>query len=427
MFRVAAAKPLQCTLVRRVSTSFSSHGGTGGSLEGYTPPTTSPANDMIAQLAAKHLDRLSLKDLIRFGRPPLTTQSLLTSARFTREYLPVRLSRRIRALRNLPYIIVSNPNISTIYNNYIDSLTAILAFPAGSLTNLTEESKFTELLTEIVKTHSNTIPILAKGFLECRGYVTPEEATKFLDHHLRARIGTRLMAEQHIGLHLASVPQPPTVSVPGKSYIGTVDTELRPAEIIESCASFVGDICELRYGTRPKLTIDGNPDITFPYIPVHLEYIITELLKNAFRATIEANSPVPVIATIAAAPGPPDAGGITIRIRDQGGGIAPDDLCHIWSYSFSTFNGSRSSIGSGNSGRLDDVDGGGADGGVDVMGRLTESAGALETSSIAGLGYGLPMSRAYAQYFGGSLKVQSAYEWGTDVYLRLKGVGLDGV
>ncbi|PWW75113.1 alpha-ketoacid dehydrogenase kinase [Tuber magnatum] len=224
-----------------------------------------------------------------FGRPPLTTQSLLTSARFTREYLPVRLSRRIRALRNLPYIIVSNPNISAIYNNYIDSLSAILDFPPESLTSLTEESKFTELLTGVVKTHSNTIPILAKGFLECRGYTTPKEATKFLDHHLRARIGTRLMAEQHIGLHLASVPQPPTVNVPGKSYIGTVDTELRPAEIIESCASFVGDICELRYGARPKLTIDGNPDITFPYIPVHLEYIITELLKNAFRATIEAN------------------------------------------------------------------------------------------------------------------------------------------
>lgn len=362
-----------------------------------------------------------------FGRPPLSTQSLLTSARFTREYLPVRLSRRIRALRNLPYIIVSNPNISTIYNNYIDSLTAILAFPAASLTNLTEESKFTELLTEIVKTHSNTIPILAKGFLECRGYVTPEEATKFLDHHLRARIGTRLMAEQHIGLHLASVPQPPTVAVPGKSYIGTVDTELRPAEIIDSCASFVGDICELRYGARPKLTIDGNPDVTFPYIPVHLEYIITELLKNAFRATIEANSPVPIIVTIAAAPGPPDAGGITIRIRDQGGGIAPDDLGYIWSYSFSTFDGSRSSIGSGNSGHLDDTDGGNAGSGMDVMGRLTESAGVLEPSSIAGLGYGLPMSRAYAQYFGGSLKVQSAYEWGTDVYLRLKGVGLDGL
>lgn len=66
MYRVvAAAKPLQRTLVRRVSTNFNSHAGSGGSLEGYTPPTTSPANDMIAQLAAKHLDRLSLKDLIR--------------------------------------------------------------------------------------------------------------------------------------------------------------------------------------------------------------------------------------------------------------------------------------------------------------------------------------------------------------------------
>lgn len=396
---------LRCSLaIRHISTTNTPVGGT---FEGGGPPVISPANDEIAQLAAKHLDRLKLKDLIRFGRPPLPTRALLDSARLTREYLPVRLCRRILALRNLPFIIVSNPHISTIYNNYIDSLSTILAFPASSLTSLAEEERFTNLLTEIVKTHSNTIPTLARGFLECRRYIAPEAATRFLDHHLRARIGTRLVAEQHIGLHLS------TTQNRQDSFIGTIDTELHPADIVSSCSAFVGDICELRYGFRPELVIDGHAKVAFPYIPVHLEYIITELLKNAFRATIESGSPVPVVVTIAAAPD----GGINIRIRDQGGGIAPEDLGCIWSYSFSTFNADRSVVGGGTSGAA----------GEDALGRFSESVGSPEGSSIAGLGYGLPLSRAYAEFFGGSLKVQSAYGWGTDVYLRLVGVGLDGL
>jgi len=56
--------------------------------------------------------------------------------------------------------------------------------------------------------------------------------------------------------------------------------------------------------------------------------------------------------------------------------------------------------------------------GLSVMANAGASGG-----TIAGLGYGLPLSRAYAEYFGGGINVQSLYGWGTDVYLRLKGVG----
>lgn len=366
------------------------------------------AEEEISKLASKPLRDLNLKDLIRFGRPPLSTQALLTSARSTRENLPIRLSRRILALRNLPFIIVSNPHVSQIFDNYRQSLRAILSIPFSHPTSPAEEVRFSEVLTEVVKTHSNTIPTLARGFIECRRYATPADVTRFLDQHLRERIGTRLMAEQHIALHQASTGTPePTDD--DSSYVGTVDTALLPARLIHSCASFVGDICELRYGVRPTVSIDGDPGVRFPYIPVHLEYILTELLKNAFRATVEAGeAETPVQITIAK---DPYSEGISMRIRDRGGGIAPDDMPNIWSYSFTTF----SSEGEG-----EDDD--------DVLGRFNENvAGSADGSSIAGLGYGLPLSRAYAEYFGGSLQVQSAFGWGTDVYLKLKGVGVEGL
>jgi signal transduction histidine kinase len=267
-----------------------------------------------------------------------------------------------------------------------------------------EEREFADILTDIVKTHSNTIPTLARGFLECRRYTTPAEVTTFLDQHLRERIGTRLMAEQHIALHHAS-----TVDVEGdaSTYIGTVDTALQPQHLIHNCASFVGDICELRYGVRPQIVIDGDPDVRFAYIPVHLEYIVTELLKNAFRATVEAGVTEPIRITIAK---DPYSEGISMRVRDRGGGISPEDLPNIWSYSFTTFS----------NGEEEDVE--------DPLGRFNAGvAEAGDGSSIAGLGYGLPLSRAYAEYFGGSLQVQSAYGWGTDVYLKLKGVAVDTI
>ncbi|KAJ5237195.1 hypothetical protein N7489_007286 [Penicillium chrysogenum] len=410
------------------------------------------AKDNVAQLAASPRRPLTLADLLKHGRPPLNREALLASANFTLSLLPARLASRIQALRNLPFIVVSNPHVSKIYHNYLHSLSTLLPYQQRRITTLEEEKQFGDVLADLVQTHTNTIPVLARGFLECRKYVSPADVTSFLDTHLRARIGTRLIAEQHLALHYASQPisdktfdgadEPaPKNSIPS-NYIGVIDTALQPARIIRLCEDFVGEICELKYGVRPRLKIGGEPEASFAHVPVHVEYIITELLKNAFRATIEnGNEREPIEVTIAAAPDVPgneppipgdtDTGfeldselssangnetigysapssqSITIRIRDRGGGIPPEVLPQIWSYSFTTFS---------------DMDFEGSENGnMDALNTISASGGHL--SSIAGLGYGLPLSRAYAEYFGGSIAVQSLWGWGTDVYLTLRGVG----
>ncbi|KAF2137151.1 uncharacterized protein K452DRAFT_258087 [Aplosporella prunicola CBS 121167] len=446
--------------------------------------TKTVTDDDIARLAATPLHPLTLADLVKHGRPPLSARQLFDSANFTLSILPSRLAHRIQSLRNLPYIVVSNPHISQIHSNYVHSLSTLLPWAEKRIETLEDEIHFTEAMADLVQTHSNTISILARGFLEGRRYISPQEVTRFLDEHLRARIGTRLIAEQHITLHMSSQPHnelsddPETSAkrVARSSYIGVIDTELRPADVIRRCEGMVGEICEFKYGVRPRLIINGEPNYKFAHIPMHLEYIITELLKNAFRATLERGMErEPIEVTIAPLPEDPEletsggstpvsnsssgserrssitneaqgnanrasktdamlekeqqssairaataqirplkerTPGVTIRIRDRGGGIPPNNYSRIWEYSFTTFNDDDvRTIGQGS-----DMHG------MDALSVI--SAGAGENgSSLAGLGYGLPLGRAYAEYFGGGIAVQSLWGWGTDVYLSLRGVG----
>ncbi|ORY64875.1 branched-chain alpha-ketoacid dehydrogenase [Pseudomassariella vexata] len=432
--RASCSTPLGIASRTALYTTFAT-ANSSSKTPNWNPLTTAPVtNGEIADLSKQHQHPLSLADLVKHGRPPLSTEALFSSANFTLSLLPIRLAHRIQALRNLPFIVVSNPNINKIYNNYLHSLSTLLPWKHRTISNVQDEIAFTSVLAELVATHQDTIPILAKGFLESRKYISPEQVTEFLDKHLRARIGTRLIAEQHIALHYSSAAHfdpsaSPTPCPEHPHYIGVINTALCPAQIVDSCAGYVAEICEYKYGIRPKWIIEGELETNFAYVPMHLEYIITELLKNAFRATVEERGRTlePVVITIAPqrpdteAPqvkvGPPaedkgafrseaikplddNAPGVTIRIRDRGGGIASDILPRIWGYSFTTFSEEEELFGTS---MLSGAGGGG--------------------SSLAGLGYGLPLSRAYANYFGGDIAVQSLHGWGCDVYLKLKGVG----
>jgi signal transduction histidine kinase len=336
------------------------------------------------------------------------------------------------------------------------SLSTLLPLAEKEINTIEDEVQFTGVIADLVETHADTIPILARGFLEARKYISPEQVTQFIDEHLRARIGTRLIAEQHLALHASSQPHAKkTIPEPGQlsdGFIGVIDTELCPATIIRNCETTVGDICEFKYGVRPTVVINGELDYTFAQIPVHLEYILTELLKNAFRATIEQRmerepieitiAPLPEHSrttseaenstpkqvnheedssdskstTASIAPMSQSTPGVTIRIRDRGGGISPSNYKMIWNYSFTTFNEEeiQSALSGGSDGTSSNP--------VDGLNVIANPGG----SSLAGLGYGLPLGRAYAEYFGGGIAVQSLWGWGTDVYLSLRGVGKVG-
>ncbi|KAI8393263.1 branched-chain alpha-ketoacid dehydrogenase [Radiomyces spectabilis] len=352
-------------------------------------------DDKIITYANRPIKPVTLKQLLCFGQPPLSQESLRACARYARTELPVRLARRVRAFQSLPFIVGTNPYIKQIYKLYYESFESLERY--SHPTDDTNDIEYAEKLKELVERHSDNIPILARGFLECKQYMNGQDMATFLDDMIRARIGIRLIAEQCIMLM-----QPHDAT---DGHIGIIDTQLSPHKLIRTCADFVAELCEFNYGQSPETIVDGHIDTTFTYVPVHLEYILTELLKNSHRATIEyikksGQTEVPPI-QVTISNGQEEIG---IRIRDQGSGIKEEDLNKVFEYSYTTVSKAG-----------DDEDPSSIFAGMAEMVMQSGVGGPL-----AGLGFGLPLARMYARYFGGSLTLVSMNGYGCDVFLKLK-------
>lgn len=62
------------------------------------------------------------------------------------------------------------------------------------------------------------------------------------------------------------------------------------------------------------------------------------------------------------------------------------------------------------------------------LGALSGPSGSLKNFGqyrMAGLGFGLPLSRLYARYFGGDLSLVNIPGYGVDVFLKLKALNSD--
>ncbi|CDH59781.1 mitochondrial pyruvate dehydrogenase kinase [Lichtheimia corymbifera JMRC:FSU:9682] len=372
-------------------------------------------DDKVITYANRPIKPVTLSQLVRFGQPPLNHESLHACAQYARMELPVRLARRVRAFQTLPFIVGTNPYIKEIYKLYYESFESLEPYSRYRTTG-DDDIEYSEKLKDLVDRHADNIPTLARGFLECKQYMHRDDVAAFLDDMIHARIGIRLIAEQMIAL-VGQKQQQQSSSSPENNYIGIIDTKLNPAKLAKSCSEFVAELCEFNYGMHPETILDGHVDATFTYIPVHLEYILTELIKNAQRATIEHAKRKRDMSTVnsgddddhAALPpiqitishGKEEIG---IRIRDQGGGVAENDLNRVFEYSYTTV--AKAS---------DDHDPNNIFTGISEMALQSGIGGPL-----AGLGFGLPLARMYARYFGGSFTLVSMNGYGCDVFLKLK-------
>jgi pyruvate dehydrogenase kinase 2/3/4 len=331
---------------------------------------------------------VTLKQLFDFGSNP-SPETLLIGARFLHNELPVRLAHRIRELETLPIGLSTMPSVRLLRDMYVESFCDLVESPRPEVVQ--DEEQFTRLLDNIKQRHNNVVSIMAKGIQELKQALGSNELSteiqEFLDRFYMSRIGIRMLIGQHIAMHDGSRP----------GYAGLICEKCSPAEVAQEAMTSAQSLCVLHYAAAPEVLVRGNTDLTFTYIPSHLHHMLFELLKNSMRAVMEScgveASSWPAI-RIAIAEGQED---VTIKVSDEGGGIPRSGVSRIWTYLYTTAAAPSLDPGSP---YYNDFQ-----------------------APLAGLGYGLPISRLYARYFGGDLQVISMEGYGTDAYLHLKRLG----
>ena len=367
-----------CSPFKRTPTSLAGEGLSHETREG------------VLEYASKKQTGVSLKYMLDFGQNPIDRQ-LLLSAQFLHRELPVRLAHRAKELENLPYGLSTNKHIMTVRDWYVESLLDLIRLPKPK--TFEDDLRFTDVLRHIYNRHVNVVPLLAKGIHEFRKQLSSEvglyqlpEIHRFLDGFYMSRIGIRFLIGQHISLH----------APPKEDYIGLIDTRCSPVSVCRDAIADARDVCSVEFGTSPKVDIYGSEKFSFAYVPSHIHHMVFELVKNSLRAVQDRYAEL-LVATpsirVVVAEGAED---VTIKVSDEGGGIPRSGLPQIWTYLYSTASSPL----------------------VD-----TQDDGSQAPSVLAGYGYGLPISRLYARYFGGDLQVISMEGYGTDAYLHLNRLG----
>ncbi|XP_023683758.2 pyruvate dehydrogenase (acetyl-transferring) kinase isozyme 1, mitochondrial-like [Paramormyrops kingsleyae] len=354
----------------------------------------------------KHIDYYS-----RFSPSPLSMKQFLdfgsenacerTSFVFLRQELPVRLANIMKEINLLPDNLLKTPSVRLVQSWYMRSFDEILDFKDKNADDDRVIYDFTDAVIKIRNRHNDVVPTMAQGVVEYKELhgidpVTSQNVQYFLDRFYMSRISIRMLLNQHTLLFGGTVRANPA----HPKQIGSIDPHCRVTEVVQDAYESAKRLCDLYYMNSPELMLEecnakekGRP-VTVVYVPSHLYHMIFELFKNAMRATMELygdalNYP-PIHVKVAL--GSED---LTIKVKDRGGGVALRKIDRLFTYTYSTAPLPHTDTARG--------------------------------APLAGYGYGLPISRLYARYFQGDLKLYSLEGYGTDAVVYIRALSTESI
>ncbi|KAI0567164.1 pyruvate dehydrogenase kinase [Gracilaria domingensis] len=347
----------------------------------------------IARAASHSGTPLTIRELYAFGQRALlaTNATRLHSAQWLHAELPVRLAHRVLELDELPYGLADMPSVKQVKQMYENSFCDIVE--SGLPQDYREEEQFSDMLYSIRNRHDDVVRLIAKGVIElkehCGRGTSDLEIRSFLDRFYMSRIGIRVLMSHHLAL-----------GDPSPGMAGVINRFCKPSHLIEQAVVATRSLAYQHYGEAPDVQIRGNTELQFPYIDSHLYLCLFELLKNSLRATVETHRDADVLPPVRCiiADGMED---VTIKISDEGGGFRRSEMKGVWTYLFTTAKLPPKQL-------------------LEMEDRCDKTN---RPDPIAGFGYGLPLSRLYARYWGGELALASMEGYGTDAYLHLSKLG----
>jgi len=87
-------------------------------------------------------------------------------------------------MQKLPYILVTNPHLSFVYELYYKAFESFRKVP--EIRSVEDNDQFCKIIGENLKEHLAVIPNLVTGVLECQGLLQPDAMDNFVNTMLRA-------------------------------------------------------------------------------------------------------------------------------------------------------------------------------------------------------------------------------------------------
>eukprot|EP00551_Chaetoceros_affinis_P009459 CAMPEP_0203670424 /NCGR_PEP_ID=MMETSP0090-20130426/6503_1 /ASSEMBLY_ACC=CAM_ASM_001088 /TAXON_ID=426623 /ORGANISM="Chaetoceros affinis, Strain CCMP159" /LENGTH=606 /DNA_ID=CAMNT_0050535283 /DNA_START=506 /DNA_END=2326 /DNA_ORIENTATION=- len=432
--------------------------------------------DELKDLALQPCTPLTLGDMYKYASANVSSKNYssqrLRNAQFLHKELPIRIAQRAVDLLTLPHGLNKTQSIQSIAHIYLNYLDLFHKTPFPS--NEDEELEFTKMLHSIVLDRNSIPEAIARGvftlkdrdrrtegMLDLQRLQTLEKA---LYRFFNARTGLRLLTEHHIlsckELQKENALLRQTQScfegkrrkgssssadnetqddecsdddddyVDGYDEFGCIQKNCDPSVEARAVADQVMEQCRKRYGVSPDIeVIDCTPEhftkADFTYVTHHLQYMLAELLKNSCRATVrrymegttteedhihhgqdsvQKGASIPSIRVVVAK----GAEDVTIKIADKGGGVPRSVIDKMWTFAHSTLSDAMNS-GENNDTHFE----------IDEF-----TGGSVKGKGFNIRGFGLPLARIYARYFGGELTLKSMEGYGVDAYLYLPVLGI---
>ncbi|KAL4157758.1 hypothetical protein PRNP1_003543 [Phytophthora ramorum] len=391
--------------------------------------------DQVREIADTEPTPLSLQQMRSFSDGGAKLR--IVSAKFLHKELQSRFARAIVELSDLPLGLSDTTSIRHAIDVYRHELQWINSTKPPS--SIAEDRQFTETLRQSKARGSNLVPLICYGLRQLKATDLGHSALQIesaqedvkgrLDKFFLGRIGIRML----IGQHVESLEHPG-----GRVHLVHVE------EIVREASDRARSLCVQYCGAAPPVEIHATASASTPlmYVRSHLHHMVFELVKNAMRATVEydqklthkapgavnhfkqvmnRDSPslgffLPSVEDVSGVKIYPDVskyklGGelppveivicvgsedLTIKVSDEGGGVPRSRWNKLWHYDYTT------------SPPYPPID-------ADNFHSYRQH--------FSGGGYGLPMARLFARYFGGDITFSSLEGSGSTGFIQAHRLG----
>lgn len=357
--------------------------------------------ELIAGYGSMRPIPLSQADFIHFSN----SSTLEKNLNFLRTEIPVRLANIVAEKIHLPKALQREVTFHKIMSEHEMSIVEAVRLSQTDLSGEGARIRYCDAVTRIRRRHLDSVEDMARAVtiyrresgssrIRCSSFDRRHDEWRlqyFLERFFMGGIGLRMLTNQS------------TVVFGGKMHSkfglegefgqlvpsGRIDPELdlRRAvtmAVFNARATFER---ENRRCPRTKMMVWDDvaghevANITACAVDSHVAYVVSEIVINAMRATVEAASSsassstnsdhLPDVEVLIART---RSNGVVIRVTDSGGGIELENIAHLSHFNYST---------------------------------------KLRTTGKSEVGYGIPMARLYARYFKGDLVYTSVLGEGT--------------